>query len=455
MIVAIGLSHKTAPIEVREKAALSTDGVQEVLSELVAQQFVGEAFAVSTCNRVEIFAAGKQSAPEQLGRVVSDVQGVLVRRVPSIEHHLYQYVGREAVQHLFRVASSLDSLVLGEPQILGQIKQAFEQAREDGTVGAQLNRAMVHALRTAKRVRNETAIGAGQVSVPTVGVDLARQIFGDLAGRHAALLGSGQMGESVAKLLTQAGASLAVVARNPERREALAEQLGARPRGFEQLDQTLVEADVIVTTTSAPGFVVDRDAVAAVRRRRKGRSLFFVDLAVPRDVDPGVESLDNTFLYNVDDLSQIVAETLEGRKKEAERAEGIVSGEATSYERALFAEQVTPTIVALRKQLGAALKGELDKTSRTRLKHLEDADKQALEKMLDAALNKMLHPATKHLRSLATEEEGQAELDRSIAVLTDVFALDVDPSSDETPSMRPKSPSDGSAGPESKKQKVS
>ncbi len=463
MIVVLGLSHKTAPIEVRERAALSPEAVSEVLSELVAQASVGEALIVSTCNRVEIVAAARSTDPEQLPMVANEVQRVLVGRVPSIENHLYKHVGPDAIRHLFRVASSLDSLVLGEPQILGQVKQAFEIARQDGTVGTHLNRVISHALRTAKRVRNETAVGAGQVSVPSVAIDLARQIFGDLKGRKAALIGSGQMGESVAKLLTQAGAELVVLARNPERRAALAEQLAAEPRGFEELSLTLAEADVIVTTTSAPGFVVDKDAVAAVRRQRRGRSLFFIDLAVPRDVDPKVDEIDNTFLYNVDDLSQIVAETLTSRQKEAERAEHIVAGEANSYERSLFAEQITPTILALRKHFSASLEAELDKTMRSRLKHLGDAEREALDKMLDSALNKLLHPATKHLRTLAADEDSQTELDQSIAMLTELFNLEVtsEPNASASPKARgreastKKQPSASESDDEDGEQKVS
>lgn len=426
MIVVLGLSHRTAPIEVREHAAMPGELLGEVLAELVAQPNVGEALIVSTCNRVEIVAAGRDSSVEVLPLVLDELEAVLLKRAPMVRNYLYRHAGNDAVVHLFRVASSLDSLVLGEPQILGQVKTGFEQAKQNGTVGSHLNRVVAHALRTAKRVRNETAIGQGQVSVPSVAIDLARQIFGELKGRRVALIGSGQMGESVAKLLGQAGAELVVLGRNSERVAALAIQMNAVPRDLaSQLKQTLSEVDVVVTATSASGYVVDEDAVAQVRKQRKGRSLFFIDLAVPRDVDPRIGDIDNTFLYNVDDLSQIVAETLSSREVEGERAEAIVRDEASNHERALSAEQVTPTLVALRKQFSGVLVAELQKSLRTRLKHLADDDREALNVMLDSALNKAFHPLTRRLRTLASSERAQADSDLHLSVLAALFELDV------------------------------
>lgn len=440
MIVVLGVSHKTAPIQVRETAAMPSALVSEVLSELVSDDSVGEALIVSTCNRVEVVAAGRSADPSKQAEVAAAVKRALLRRIPAIAPHLYVHQGQPAIQHLFRVVASLDSLVLGEPQILGQVKQAYELAQKEGTVGAHLNRVVAHAFRAAKRVRSETSIGAGQVSVPTVAVDLARQIFGELKGLRTALLGSGMMGEQVAKLLITAGASLQVVGRNQVRVAELAARMGGSARSFEELSQVLADVDVVVTTTSAPGFVVTRDVVEGVRRRRRGRSLFFIDLAVPRDVDPGVDELDNTFLYNVDDLSKIVAESLSSRQREAEMAEAIILSEASGYERALYAEQVTPTILALRKQFDRSLHSELDKTMRTRLKHLGEAERDALNVMLEAALNKLLHPATKHLRRLASDEDSQAEVDANIALLTELFSLDVtsEPRASESPAARHK-----------------
>jgi glutamyl-tRNA reductase len=325
---------------------------------------------------------------------------------------------------LFRVASSLDSLVLGEPQILGQVKSAFDVARKQGTIGTQLHRAMTHALRAAKRVRSETTVGAGQVSVPSVSVDLARQIFGELRGHKAALLGSGQMGEAAAKLLVSEGAQLQVVGRNQARVSSLAAQLGASWTAFDRLPEVLAEVDVVVTTTSASHYIVTYDAVKAARKRRRSGSLFLIDLAVPRDVDPRVETLDGVFLYNVDDLAQIVGQTLNSRQKEATRAEQIVEEEARTFERGVNAQQVTPVVVALRRRVETTLQAELDRSLRTRLKHLDASDREALSRMMEAAVNKLLHAPTRHLRTLATDEEKAYELEAGVALVADLFELE-------------------------------
>jgi glutamyl-tRNA reductase len=426
MMVVVGLSHHTAPIEVRERAALSTDAVNEILCHLREHAEVGEAFIVSTCNRVEIVAAPRESSddPALLEQALRVVEAALVQRAPAVRDHLYRRTGADAVRHLFRVASSLDSLVLGEPQILGQVKSAFDVARKQGTIGAHLHRAMTHALRAAKRVRSETTVGAGQVSVPSVSVDLARQIFGELRGHKAALLGSGQMGETAAKLLVGEGAQLQVVGRNQSRVTALCAQLGAVGVAFDKLPDVLAEVDVMVTATSAAHYVVTYDAVKAAKKKRRGRSLFLIDLAVPRDVDPRVDGLDGVFLYNVDDLAQIVAQTLSSRQKEATRAEQIVEEEARTFERGLSAQQVTPVVVALRRRVETTLQAELDRTLRTRLKHLNDNDREALSRMVEAAVNKLLHAPTRHLRALATDEERAYELETSVGLVADLFELE-------------------------------
>lgn len=422
MIVVVGLSHKTASIEVRERLALPPEANVALLGELMGHDEIAEALVVSTCNRVEIVAAGSAGDAE-LAEVAAAAREVLARHAPGIERHLYVHTGEHAVRHLFRVASSLDSLVMGEPQILGQVKSAYESARRAGTVASQLNRVVSHALRAAKRVRSETTLGAGQVSVPSVAVDLARQIFGDLSGHRALLVGSGQMGEAAAKLLSAAGVRLGVIGRNAARVAELAEQLKAEPHPMEELDARLAQADVVITTTSSPHHVVTREQVAQVNKRRRGRSLFFIDLAVPRDVDPGVGDLDGVFLYNVDDLSEIVAETLTSRQREATLAEEIIETETRSFSRARSAAQATPTIVSLRQQLSGILEAELERSLRSRLKHLGAEDREALGRMLESALNKMLHPATRHLRALATDPECQAELDDCVTALRDLFAL--------------------------------
>lgn len=442
MIVVVGLSHKSAPIEVRERLALPPESHPDVLRRLIRGGAVGEALVVSTCNRVEFVAAGSDGARSNLDAVARAVVDGVVSHAPGIGGHLYRHVGGDAVRHLFRVAASLDSLVVGEPQILGQLKDAYDVAREAGTAGAVLNRVVPRAIKSAKRVRSETTIGAGLVSVPSVGVDLARQIFGDLSRHTAALVGSGEMAESVAKLLRQAGSRLIVVGRNVDRVAALAGSLGGEGRGMEALDRTLVEADVVITATSAPGYVLTAPQIQRARKARKGKSLFLIDLAVPRDVDPGAGDLDGVFLYNVDDLSKVVAESLEGRKREAERAERIVDEEAASYDRWAEAEQVTPTIVALRERLRGILEGEVDRSLNGRLRHLGPSDRDALLVMVEAALNKMLHPPTTRLRRMAITPAARPDLEQAIAALGDLFELG------ETVASQPIEASDPSASPE-------
>lgn len=418
----IGLSHHTAPIEVRERAALGREAAEALLRELVSHPHVSEAVVLSTCNRVEVAACAPAScSPEEATVAITEI---LCRHTEPLEHYLYRHVNRDGLMHLFRVASSLDSLVVGEPQILGQLKQAVDIARDVGTLGPLLSRVTTHAVRVAKRVRTETALGAGQVSVPSVAIDLTRQIFGDLSKRKAALIGTGDMGTAVAKQLRGEGSHIAVLGRSSDKVADLAKEIGGEPRDMSALDATLVEADVIVTTTSANHYIVDYDKVSRLRKARKGRSLFLIDLSVPRNVDPRLDQLDNVFLYNIDDLSQIVAQSLSSRRQEADRAEAIVLEETQSFERAASAEQVTPTVVALRQRMRGLLAAELEKSRKTTLKHLGESEDQALDKALDAAVNKILHVPTRRLRELASDPDSAIELAELVSTLTELFELD-------------------------------
>jgi len=443
VIAVVGLSHRSAPIEIRERFVLSRDVLPEVLRSLASGSPIVEALAISTCNRVEVVVAGSsaRSDPAALARAV---RAAVLARAPEVAAHLYEHLGQGAVRHLFRVAASLDSLVVGEPQILGQVKDAYDLAREVGTVGAVLHRVVPRAIRSAKRVRSETTIGAGQVSVPSVAVDLARQIFGDLSSRTVALVGSGDMGETTARLLRQAGARLAVLGRNAERVAELAAGMGGEGLGMHELAATLLRADVVVTTTSAPGYIVEPPLVQVARKARRGRSLFFIDLAVPRDVDPRVGELDGVFLYNVDDLSNVVAESLEGRRREAERAEQIVAEEADQFGRWADAEQATPTIVALRERLRSVLGAEIDRSLSGRLRHLGDADREALAVMVEASLNKMLHPVATRLRRLAADPASRQDLEQAASLLHELFELV--PASD-VPGSAAEGSEDPTAGP--------
>ena len=279
-----------------------------------------------------------------------------------VRPYLNHTTGRDAVLHLFRVAASLDSLVVGEPQILGQLKDAIEIARGARTLGGTLGKAMHRAVRVGKRVRSETAIGEGQVSVSSVAIDLARDIFGELSGHTALLVGAGEMAEAASKLLVRAGSRLVIVNRSPERAASLAREVGGEPRPWSDLERSILEADVVVSSTSSPGYVITTEQLKGMRRARKGRSLFLIDIAVPRDVDPSVNKLDNVYLYDVDDLSQIVSESLSGRAAEAARAEAIAEAEARGFEAWSMEQALTPSIVALRARTRAVLAAELGRS---------------------------------------------------------------------------------------------
>jgi glutamyl-tRNA reductase len=423
VIAVVGLSHKKAPIEVRERLAVPRTGVPELLGRLVAHRAIGEAVVLSTCNRVEVYAAAK-------GRGASDADlAETARAATSVlaavggEHvrpYLKHETGRLAVLHLFRVAASLDSLVVGEPQILGQLKDAIELARGARTLGGTLGKAMHRAVRVGKRVRSETAIGEGQVSVSSVAIDLAREIFGELAGHTALLVGAGEMAEAASRLLVKAGSRLVIVNRSPERAASLAREVGGDPRPWSDLERSILEADVVVSSTSSPGYVITTDQLKGMRRARKGRSLFLIDIAVPRDVDPAVNKLDNVYLYDVDDLSQIVSESLSGRAAEAARAEAIAEAEARGFEAWSLEQALTPSIVALRARTRAVLAAELGRSLSGKLKHLTPADREALDVMLDAATNKLLHGPVTRLRALATDPRVEDYVD----AVRDLFALE-------------------------------
>jgi glutamyl-tRNA reductase len=437
VIVVVGLSHHTAPIGVREAIALPSDVVAPLLRELCATPAVGEALIVSTCNRVELIAAGR-SVDADLSRVADACVTALCARAPQIRDHLYRYAGGAAVRHLFRVAASLDSLVVGEPQILGQLKQAYDLARAERTLGPILNRTIPRSLRVAKRVRTETSIGLGQVSVPSVAVDLARQIFGDFSGRFVALVGSGEMAETAAKQLRGGGAKVVVVGRNLERAREVAKAVDGEGRPWSELGATLAEADVVISSTSAQGYVVEYEAVAAARKKRRGQSQFLIDLAVPRDIEPRIEKLDGVYLYNVDDLQAQVKESLTARSREAERAEAIVVSEAKGYDRWADAEQATPTIVALRTRLRAALDVELSRSVRGRLKHLSEDDRNAMVKMVEASINRVLHGPTLRLRQAASLRSPEAlSLEQLVAALGELFDLSQSTSLADDADMQP------------------
>jgi glutamyl-tRNA reductase len=401
-LLLVGLSHHTAPLEVREQLAVDASALPELLRQLRSHAALSEAMLISTCNRVELYGSA-ESAPSSARAARDFLSARLGGR--DLSSHLYEHTGKAVAKHAFRVAASLDSLVVGEPQILGQVKDAFVLAETAGTIGALLGRCMHRAFAVAKRVRSETGIAAGAVSVSSIACDLAKSIFGELTGRRVVLVGAGEMSEGAAKALAQQGTLLSVVNRNQERARAVAETCGGEPREFEQLSQELIGADVVITSTSSPRYVITRELMQAVVKARRHRPLFLIDIAVPRDVDPRVENMDNVFLFDIDDLQQVANQNIAARKREAEQAERIVDEEVSAFEEWQRTLDLTPTLVALRERVRGVLRGELERTL-PRLKSLSEAEKKSLETMCDAMVSKLLHRPLTELKKSRSEPEG-------------------------------------------------
>jgi glutamyl-tRNA reductase len=422
VIVVVGLSHRTAPVEVREKLSFGADVLPELLARLSARSELTEAMFLSTCNRVEVFAATARE--DAMGDAARAVREVLAQQSGAIHGdgmtpYLYERTGTDAVRHIFRVAASLDSMVLGEPQILGQVKSAYDAASAAGTLGSVLGRCLTRAFTVAKRVRTDTQLGAGTVSISSVAVDLATRIFGDLAGHTVLLLGAGEMAEAAAKSLGKGAKHIRVCNRSFERAAALAGAIGGDAVQWDALADELTRADVVVASTASRSFVVTHDVVRRAMKERKGRTLLFVDIAVPRNVEPSVHGIDNVYVYNVDDLEQEVALGLKSRQAEADAAETIVASELREFESWQRGLVVAPTIVALRSRTQDVLGAEVERALTGRLKHLPDADRAAIRQVVEAAANKLLHLPTTRLREAASSPLG-ADLVRAVVQVFDL-----------------------------------
>jgi glutamyl-tRNA reductase len=421
-VIVVGLSHRDAPIDVRERLAVDGDEAPRVLVDLVARPTISEAIYLSTCNRVEVYAVAAASDADAARDVIEVLETIAARNGPrDVARHLRTTTGTDAVRHLFRVACSLDSLVVGEPQILGQVKDALEGARQAGTVARYLDKAMSRALHVAKRVRSETAIAAGQVSVSSVAVDLARQILDDLALATVALVGAGEMAEAAARQLVKEGSKLIVVNRSPARAAQLARDFGGEAVAWEDLEKTLARADVVIASTAAKTFLVTREHAMRAMKARRGRSLFFIDIAVPRNVDPAVNDLDNVYLYDIDNLSELVAESMRGRLAEADRAEALVQRELEGFEAWTETLNLTDTIVALRNKTRNVVMAEVERSLGGRLKALPAPEREALQTMVDAIVNKLLHDPVTRIKTAASEPHGD-DLVHALAELFDLSA---------------------------------
>jgi glutamyl-tRNA reductase len=406
----IGLNHKTAPVEIREQltvACTQTGPAVEILKNLPEVQ---EALFLTTCNRVEVLFTA-----EDLEAAFAGLTGTWSRDLQhspeELQRCLYTYRGDEAIRHLFRVAASLDSLVVGEPQILGQIKEAYREASRTRSTGVILNRLLHRAFSTAKRIRTETGIAGHAVSISFAAVELAKKIFQELAGKKVLLIGAGEMAELAAEHLWNNKVDEIVVAnRTLERAQEMAHRWRGRAVPLGEVPQALVETDIVISSTGAPDLLIRRDQVKTIMKQRRQRPLFFIDIAVPRDIDPRVNDLDNVYLYDIDDLQGVVAQNMAARKNEAVEAERIVQEEAAKFRTWLNGLEVVPTIVALRQKIEEIRQGEL-KRAGTALQDLTPDQLQAVELLSRSMVNKILHDPITFLKQVGNRQQVSKQVD--------------------------------------------
>jgi glutamyl-tRNA reductase len=419
-IVLVGLNHKTAPVEVRERLAFTDESCADALRALVDGEVVSEGLIVSTCNRVEILAsAGEARGAEAVTRLSRFLEESRSIPAAAFAEHLYTHAEESAVRHVFRVASSLDSMVVGEPQVLGQVRRAYSLAVEAGTAGRVLHRLVHHALRVAKRVRTETGIAASAVSISYTAVELGRKIFGSLKGATVLLVGAGEMAELAAQHLSAAGASRILVAnRTHEAARKLAARFGGEAVEFGALGAGLAEADVVICSTGAGGYVITPEMAQAAREARRNRPAFFIDISVPRNVDPAVGRLANLFVFDVDDLEAVVASNIREREREAERAELIVESEVMQFQQALRNLDIGPAVGALRDKLRRIAEEEY-RRQRPRLGELTPEQERAVHALLLSAVNKIAHPVIHRMRR--SYDTGH---DEDLQAWRDIFKLE-------------------------------
>lgn len=396
-ILLIGLNHKSAPVEVRECCAFSSKDIEKALPALTAIPDIEEAVLISTCNRVEFLAISKNTheSATAIKQFLADF-----KRIPKheLKEALYTYENDEAVRHIFKVASSLDSMVVGEPQILGQIKAAYRQATELKTSGVILNRLLHKAFSVAKRVRTETGIADHAVSISYAAVELGKKIFDDLKGKGALLIGAGEMAVLALEHLVKNGVNKIFVAnRTFERGVEVAHKFRGTPIRFEEIVDSLIDVDIVISSTGAPHHILTYKDVRPIMRPRRNRSLFFIDIAVPRDIDPNINRIENVYVYDIDDLKGAIDKNIEERRKEARKGNRIVDESVIRFFKWLESLSVTPTIVALRNKTEMIRKGELQKTLSS-LKSISDEDRLAIERLTASICNKILHDPTIFLK---------------------------------------------------------
>lgn len=416
-LVLVGLNHRTAGVDVRERFALVNHCSADSWA-VPCEGAISEALILSTCNRVELLAAGHGDMSEQM---LTDWAHICKAHVEDLRPYVYIYKGVEAVRHLFTVASSLDSMVLGEPQILGQLKTAYRKAAACHTTGLILNRLLHKAFSVAKRVRTETAVASSAVSISYAAVELAKRIFGDMPSHRAMLLGAGEMAELAATHLLQAGiAEILVANRTLARGQELARQFNGRAIAFEAIAAHLVDVDIIIASTGSPEPVIRARDIRSVLKARKNRPMFFIDIAVPRDIDPDVNGLDNVYLYDIDDLKEVVEENLASRRDEAQKAAEIVDNEVEHFEQWVQGLDMQPTIVDMIQRGEHLAEEELARTLK-RLGPVSDDVREALDVMARALVRKMNHDPIIFLKEGAGSHEGSAS---RISLMRRIFNLD-------------------------------
>lgn len=418
-IVNIGMNHETAPVELRECLASEPDSAIKMLASMRDLPFIKEGLFLSTCNRVEALLT--TGTPEEAKRWVISLMSSL-GSIPEerLSQNLYTFEDMDAVAHIFRVASSLDSMVVGEPQILGQIKDAYIQATRQKTSGVILNRLMHKAFHVAKRVRTETGISEAAVSISYAAVQLAKKIFHVLDNKKVLLIGAGEMAELAARHLLSHGVSSMVVAnRTFDRAVRVAEIFDARPVSFEEIESQLAEVDIVVTSTASPGYVIIHEQVKNSLRKRRNRPLFFIDIAVPRDVQPEVNSLENVYVYDIDDLKGVIELNMGQRKQEAIKAERVVREEVVKFERWLKTLSVVPTIVSLQEKAESIIQTELKKSSSV-LRGLTPGQEQAIKTLTRSIAGKVLNDPILYLKRRADRYSVNTYLD----VTRKLFNLD-------------------------------
>jgi len=409
-IVLLGLNHKTAAVNVRECIAFTADETEQALALLRDHPVIGEAVLFSTCNRIELLmAVDDQTAGVAAAQdFLSEFKKVPVDRFADA---LYTYTGDEAVRHTFQVASSLDSMVVGEPQILGQMKAAYRQATQLRTSGVILNKLLHRTFFVAKKVRTETGIGDHAVSISYAAIELGKKIFGDLEGKRVLLIGAGEMAElAVEHLIRNRTGTITVANRTFARGVELAERFSGKAVAFEEIADCIKTVDIIISSTGATEYVLRKDQIKEAMKSRRNRSLFFIDIAVPRDIDPDINRISNAYVYDIDDLKGIVDENIEDRQREAVKARRIIDEAVIGFRKWYDTLDVVPTIVSLRGKVESMASQELEKTLLS-LDHLSEADKQAIKRMTGALVNKILHDPTRFLKKNGCYGNKSASLD--------------------------------------------